>query len=370
MGENKQKINTLILKTIGIHDHRDEVINSFAEEENLIKSLGGEVIFKTVQHRHQPDPNTYIGRGKIEEIKKIIKKKSIHLVLLNDLVNPGQIFRLEKELWPINPRIKIWDRYDLILNVFEKRAFSTEAKLQIELARLKHLGPRIYGFGGKILSRLGGGIGTRGLGEKHLEIMKRYIKKRINLIEKKINKIINQKKEKIINRKENGFKTIALVGYTNAGKTTLFNELTGKNKKVDNQAFTTLDSYVGKINLEDNSNLILADTIGFIKNLPPALIDSFKSTLMESLNAQLIFHVIDIADQEMDEKIKVVNGILTELNIPPEKIIYIFNKIDLIDSSSRFNWHQKQTLKPAFFLSLKTKQGLESLNKFLCHISK
>lgn len=370
MNSQKLKVNTLIVKIIGIHDHRDKVINSFWEEENLIRNLGGNVVSKTIQHRYHPHPSTYVGKGKIEEIKKIIIKKSIKLVLLNDLVNPGQIFRLEKELWSISPQIKVWDRYDLILNVFEKRALTAEAKLQIELARIKHLGPRIYGLGRSFFSRVGGGIGTRGLGEKHLEIMKRYLKKRVNVLESKINQIINQKKEKILKRKENGFKTISLVGYTNAGKTSLFNYLTGKNKKIDNQAFTTLDSCVGQINQIEKKPLLIADTIGFIKNLPPSLIDAFKSTLIESLNAHLLFHVIDISNKEIKDKIRIVNQILNELNIKEEKIIYLFNKIDLIEKNKINNLTKNIDPKKTFLISIKTGEGLNILKQFLWRLVK
>lgn len=349
----------LIVKAIGIHQHREEILNSFSEEESLIASLGGKVVFKTVQHRFQPDPATYIGKGKVEEIKYLVKNLSIDVILLNDLVSPGQIFRLEKQFWSINPQIKVWDRYDLILEVFNQRATSSEAKLQIELAKLRHLGPRIYGLGGKVLSRLGGGIGGRGLGEPKLEIMRRYIKNRIRLIEKKIAKIIKKKEEKIFQRKINGLKTLALVGYTNAGKTTLFNLLTGKNKMVKDDPFTTLDSCVGKVIRRGRKSILVADTIGFISNLPPLLIDAFKSTLIESLSAEKIFHVIDYSDKNFEEKMKIVDKILKDLEIEENKIIYVFNKIDLVRQIEK----EKVKIKnnKVYFISAKTGKGVKNL---------
>jgi GTP-binding protein HflX len=362
---NNQKFHALIVKVIGTHDHKDEEINSFYEEESLLNSLGGEATIKMIQHRPKPDPATYVGKGKVEEIKNLIKANSVKLILLNDIVSPGQIFRLEKNLWQVDPAAIVWDRYDLILSVFDKQASSSEAKLQIELARLRHLGPRIYGLGGTFLSRQAAGIGTRGLGETKLELMKRHIKNRLRIIEKKIAKIIDQKKEKIIRRRNVGIKTLALIGYTNAGKTSLFNLLTGKNKLVKDKAFTTLDSCVGKIKKLDHQQILVADTIGFVKNLPPALIDSFKSTLMESLYAEKVFHIVDIFDKKFQEKIAVVDQILNELGIEEKRIIYVFNKSDLVGEGIKENIQNLFLGKKIYFVSALTGQGVKNLLSFL-----
>lgn len=355
-------MKALIVKVIGIHDHRQEEIENFWEEEMLLNSLGVKVVEKTVQHRFSPHPSTYVGKGKIEEIKNKIKEKGINVILLNDIVNPAQIFRFEKSLWEVNPDIKVFDRYDLILNIFEKRAFSSEAKLQIDLARLRHLGPRIYGLGGKFLSRQAGGIGGRGIGEKELELMHRYIKERIRIIEKKIKKSILRKEKNIIQRRENGFISWALVGYTNAGKTTLFNRLTGKEKLVKDSVFTTLESCVGRLKIH-GKKILLADTIGFIRNLPPSLIDAFKSTLMEVIYASKIFLVLDIADLDFLRKKETVEKILKELKIDFSKVVYLLNKSDLLSKEERRKISIFFQNKKFFFISAKTGEGID-LEKF------
>lgn len=353
-------------KIIGPHTHKEEELEKFKESELLIKFLGGEVILKFVQHRLLPDGATYFGLGKINELKKFFFERKVDGLVLDDIVLPTQIFRLEKNFWEINPQIYVWDRIDLILKIFDKRASSSEAKLQIELAKLKHLGPRIYGLG-KMFSQQAGGIGTRGLGETNTELMRRYIKDRINKIEIKLKKIVFERKKRIQERKNKGIRTIALVGYTNAGKTSLFNLLTGKDKKTEDAPFTTLDSYVGKLNHKLNLPVLISDTIGFIENLPPNLIEAFKSTLMETVYADLIFHIIDISDRYLEKKSQEVDKILEELKIEKERIIKIFNKIDLLNSKNKFIFNE---LNKKFFISCKTKKGIEKLLEFIyqkCH---
>ncbi|KKQ01946.1 MAG: hypothetical protein US11_C0002G0005 [Candidatus Roizmanbacteria bacterium GW2011_GWA2_36_23] len=356
----QNQFNSLAIKVIGPHDHSSDELQKFREIESLVSVLGGKIIVKQIQHRLFPDESTYIGKGKIEEIKDLIRYSHIRVIILNDIVNPAQIFRLEKSLWSTDPNIKVWDRADVILEIFDKRAHSSEAKLQIELARMKHLGPRIYGLGGGLLSRQGGGIGMRGLGETNIEIMKRQIKDKLRLTEEKLKKIIHSRQEKMLYRKKGGYKTIALVGYTNAGKTTLFNNLTGKTKKVENAVFTTLDSYVGKLNHQTNKPILISDTIGFIQDLPPSLIQAFKSTLLETLTADLIYHVIDSSDSEIERKIEMVNEILAEFNIESNKVVYIFNKIDTISDSKRQLLNRLYPGK-SLFVSSASGEGINSM---------
>lgn len=361
--EEKVK-KAFFIKVIGPHDHIEEQKNNFWEEESLLQFLGYKTVKKIFQHRTIIDSSTYIGKGKIEEVIDLAAKEKPVLIFLNSVLNPAIIYRVEQKFWQINSKIKVWDRVDLILNIFEKHAFSSEAKLQIELAKLKHLGPRIYGLG-KQMSQQYGVAGVRaGFGETVLEKMKRYIKGRINLIEKKLQKIEEKREFQIKNRKEKRIPTISLVGYTNAGKTTLFNILTGKQKQADNRPFTTLDTVVGKVkNL--NFPLIASDTIGFIKDLPPFLIEAFKATLLQTIYADLIFHVVDISDKNYHEKISSVLKILRELGISNDQIILLFNKTDKLAMKNNLDKIKSQYNGKIFFISAKNKQGINNLLTFL-----
>jgi len=266
----------------------------------------------------------------VAELVDIVKKQKIDIVVVNAIVNPSILFNLTQYLWNERPDIQVWDRVDLILNIFDKHAHTSEAKLQIELARMFHMGPRIYGLGETYFSRQGGGgTNTKGQGETNIEIMKRHFRTQIRLKKDELKKLSVQHQLQIERRKSNNIQSISIVGYTNAGKTSLFNYLTKRNKIVENALFVTLDSVTGKLYLPGlKKEVTITDTIGFIKDLPISLIESFKSTLLESINADLILNVIDIKDPEMDQKINLVNNILKELNVHSKKIIYVFNKID------------------------------------------
>jgi GTP-binding protein HflX len=328
-----------------------------AEAELLIDTYGGIVVEKSIQHRMHPHPNTYIGSGKLEWLQSVVQEKKIEVVVINAIVNSGQLFRMERALWAVNTRIAVWDRVDLILNIFEQHASSVEAKLQIQLARVKHTGPRIYGLGKTALSRQGGGIGTRGLGETNIEIERRNIKKIQQRIEKQIKERADEQRKRIYERQKRGVKTVALVGYTSAGKTTLFNILTGKQKKSHQSLFTTLDTVVGKIKLQHYIPAVLiSDTIGFIDDLPPILIEAFRSTLLESMEAQLVLHVIDVSDPKMFEKITVVEDILQELHASQTRL-YVFNKIDLLSPSQQAQLAAKYRGKSVVFVSAKSGEG-------------
>lgn len=300
------------------------------EVEQLIATFGGKTCFVVRQQRIAPDKNYYIGSGKLANIKHICQEQGIDIVVCNDILKPAQLFRLEKELWSVNPGIRVFDRFDIILEIFDLHAHTTEAKLQIKLARAQHQGPRMYGLGGSELSRQGGGIGTRGKGETNVEFEKRNIKKEVQKIHKQLQKIQLQKKVRLQKRKELGIGPVALVGYTSAGKTTLFNTLTGKKKEENQSLFTTLDTVVGKMKSEKfELPILVSDTIGFISNLPHELLDSFKSTLLESLEAEIILHVVDMSDPEFKQKIQTVNEILNDLEVT-QKVILICNKIDAV----------------------------------------
>ncbi len=353
----------LILQVITTHFHTDAALAEMAEAEQLIGTFGGEVVEKSVQHRIHPDPNTYIGRGKLEWVQETVKAKKIDVVVFNAIVNSGQLFRMERALWEVNTKIVVWDRVDLILNIFEQHANSIEAKLQIQLARVQHLGPRIYGMGKTALSRQGGGIGTRGAGETNIEIERRNIKKLQQKITKQLQERSKEQQNRMYNRRKKGVKTVALVGYTSAGKTTLFNALTGKNKESDQSLFTTLDTVVGKLKLEKFLPAVLvSDTIGFIDNLPPFLIEAFRSTLLESLEAEVLLHVVDAADPKSDEKIGIVESILKELAAPQEQIL-VFNKIDVLSNEKRKLIEAKYAERKTIFVSAKTGEGMAKLKE-------
>jgi GTPase len=320
----------LVLQVIAKNQKKEAVTHELAEVDQLVKTFGGQVVKEVVQRRDHPDPASYIGAGKIEELKELCQTEKIDMVIVNAQAKSSQLFRIEKELWTINPRIMVWDRIDLILNIFDQHATTTESKLQIKLARVTHMGPRIYGLGKTELSRQGGGVGTRGKGETNIEFERRQIKIDRQKIQQELNKILNQKQSRLQNRKQLGIGPVALVGYTSAGKTTLFNTLTGKEKQMSKGLFTTLDTVVGKMKSPDfDQPILVSDTIGFIDNLPPILFDSFASTLLESLEAKLLLHVVDANDPQVLHKIKVVEGILAELKATQPTIL-VLNKSDLL----------------------------------------
>lgn len=358
-----QRPNFLVIQVISKRQQLEDVVYDLDELRHLVDTFGGVVSEEMVQRLDHPDPNSYIGRGKLESLKEVIREKNIHVVLLNDMVKPGQMFRIEKELWEVSTQIAVWDRLDLILNIFDQHATTTESKLQIQLARISHMGPRFYGLGGSELSRQGGGIGTRGKGETNIEFEQRKVKLIQQKLKKQLKQISQQKQDRVRFRKEQGFGPVALVGYTSAGKTTLFNTLTGKSKKMHAGLFTTLDTVVGKMKTAQlDQPVLISDTIGFINNLPPILLDSFKSTLLESLEAKLILHVVDASDLRIKEKIEVVQNILNDLKIT-QPIYFVFNKIDQI-SQERYAELQKEfEIESAFFISAKDGEGIEFLKE-------
>jgi GTPase len=340
------------------------VIKNGEELESLIDTFGGKIADRIIQKQARPDPRTYIGRGKIGEIILMMRKKQIDIVVLNAMAKPGQVFNIKKELIKENPQIEVWDRVDLILNIFDKHANTKESKLQIELARMRYMGPRIYGMG-YVLSRQAGGIGTVGVGETNTELMKRHWRHEMKNIHEQLKKLTLERETQINRRKEKGYKTVSIVGYTNTGKTSLFNALTGKNNLEENALFATLDSAVGKMYMSEyKKEIMISDTIGFIRNLPPRLIDAFKSTLLESIHADLILLVVDVSDPEKDFKIKIVEEILTEIKVESVRMVYVFNKIDLVKIDKKII-ENKYSDHPSVFVSVKKHQGLDKLEKII-----
>jgi len=354
---------TILVDVISPDVSREESMQRLSELESLVKTFGGVAIIKVIQKKGMPDYRTYVGSGKVKEVldeNKIRDKKDrANLLIINNLLKPSQIFNLGEIC--TKEGIEVWDRIDLILKIFDKHAKSVEAKLQIELAAIRHMGPRIYGLGLE-LTRQGGGIGTRGVGETNIQIMKRHLKRREVKIREKLKHYdlvqANHRKQ----RRSKDLKTVSLVGYTNAGKSTLLNALTKKGVYVADKLFATLETTVGQLYLKSLDKIaLLTDTIGFIQDLPPDLIDAFKSTLGEIIDADLLLHVIDISDPLFESKILVVEDILSELEISNKPKIYVFNKTDLNKDINREEIADHFNAFSPVFVSAHKKEGLEEL---------
>jgi GTP-binding protein HflX len=337
----------------------EESLARLNELERLLATYGGFVIIRKIQRRQMPNYKTYVGKGKVEEILDIAISERADYVIINNLLKPEQLYNLESQFEKHN--IKVWDKIDLILEIFAKHATSKEAKLQIELAKLRHLGPRIAKMGTQLM-RQAGGIGTRGKGETNIEVMKRHIRAREQNIKRELKKIEKNQAGQRRKRKNTGFKTVAIVGYTNAGKSQLLNSLTNKKVKVKDELFATLDSRIGKVYLpETQSCCLVSDTIGFVRDLPPELIDAFHSTLAETIHADLILHVIDTDDLDREWKIDVVKDVLKSLNCDTKKMIYAFNKIDLLQYDEIEELVKKYNRYHPVFVSALEKTNLDEL---------
>lgn len=351
-----QMFRSIIIDVVSPSTNVLEAERNLIELRSLIKTYGSIDVGHIIQHRTKPDKDTFIGSGKVQELIEMVSNKKIDILILNAIVKPTQLFHLTEQLWTANPDIKVWDRVDLILHIFEKHAQTTEARLQIEIAKMHHMGPRIYGLGGTYFSRQGGGIGSKGVGETNIERMKRHWRTLIKKKEDELKKQLEHRKGQVDHRKEQGVRHVALVGYTNAGKTALFNVLTGRNKISEDVLFATLSSTVGRLKgIEgQKNNLLVSDTIGFIQNLPPALIQTFKSTLLDVIHADLILHIVDISDELRDRKINVVQEIVHEIGASKIPQLLVFTKADLLPED---RWGEFEEVKkkysslPTLFIS-------------------
>lgn len=363
----KKTLRVLAIYVINPRDNKERSIHVGEELESLITTLGVTIIDRVIQKLDNPHNGTYIGTGKVIEVTQIIKDKAIDVVVLNGMAKPRQVHALKTAFQAVNPQIEVWDRIDLILHIFEKHARTTQAKLQIELARMRYMGPRIYGMG-HVLSQQGGGIGTSGIGETNTELMKRHWRAEVKRVSNQLEKVSKTKEQQLEHRKRAGLKTVSIVGYTNAGKSSLFNALTGKQTLVENALFATLDSQAGKLYIPKlQKEILLTDTIGFISNLPPRLIQAFTSTLMESVHADILLHVIDISDSEVDMKITVVKEILQELGVDVKKVIYVFNKIDLAENIDKKRFLDVYKEYSPIFISTKTNNGVLEIKDIIAN---
>lgn len=307
------------------------IADSLKELAQLAETAGAQVVGMTWQKRERPDSSLFIGRGKVQEISLLRQEKNANLIIFDDELSPAQQRNLEKLLG-----IKVLDRAALILDIFAQRARSHEGKLQVELAQLRYNLPRLGGQG-LVLSRLGGGIGTRGPGESKLEVDRRRIRDRISDINQQIENVKQQRKLHRKRREDTRIPTIALVGYTNAGKSTLLNTLTSSEVLAEDKLFATLDPTTRQMVLPNGQQTLLTDTVGFIQKLPHQLIAAFRATLEEVIQADILVHVIDASHPQYQEQSHAVYQVLHELNADTKQIITVFNKGDKIESQERLN---------------------------------
>jgi len=335
---------------------RDELEDGLEELAALADTAGAEVIGILTQTRKEVDPAYFIGRGKAEELARMCAELGADLVIFNHDLTPAQARNLEKLL-----NVRVIDRTELILDIFAKRARTKQAMLQVELAQLQYQLPRLRRMW-QHLSRLGGGIGTRGPGETQLEVDQRRAKKRIADLQKQLQEIQRQTTTRVQSRKERELFTIALVGYTNVGKSTLMNALTGANVFVEDRLFATLDATTRVLFLPDGHKVLLTDTIGFIRDLPPHLITSFHATLEEVRTADLLLHVVDVSHRNMDEHIRVVEQTLQEIGAGDKPTILVLNKADKLPS----DWDKQALLRRypnAVLVSALTGEGVDDLKR-------
>ena len=304
-----------------------ECEKSLDELERLLDTAGGEVFARVMQVKESFDPRTCIGSGKVKEISDLCKDSDIGLVIFDFELTPAQIRNLEND---IGGDVKVIDRSMLILDIFALHATSGEGKLQVELAQLKYSAPRLMGHGTE-LSRLGGGIGTRGPGETKLETDRRHLKEKVTTLERRLAELEHNRSVMRSQRDRSGLFKIAIVGYTNAGKSTLLNKLTGADVLSEDKLFATLDPTTRKLELPCGETVLLTDTVGFIRKLPHHLVKAFKSTLDEVSFADLLLIVSDITDPEAGEHIQVTRSVISDLGASDKPIIYVYNKCDLFD---------------------------------------
>ena len=365
MNFTEENIKTRAILVGVITDNSDmaEEEVSIKELERLLDTAGGEVFATVIQNKSSLDPRTLIGSGKVAEIADLCEKNSIKLVIFNEELSPAQIRNLEDD---IGNDVSVLDRSMLILDIFALHATSGEGKLQVELAQLKYTAPRLIGKGAE-MSRLGGGIGTRGPGESKLESDRRHIKRRITALEEELEILEKNRRSMRASRDRSGLPKIAIVGYTNAGKSTLLNTLTGAGILAEDKLFATLDPTTRKFTLPCGEQVLLTDTVGFIKKLPHHLVKAFKSTLDEAVYCDIIMIVIDASDPEYLSQLECTEQTLSELGCTGKPILYVFNKCDKGTYDNPVIGKASEREFTAY-ISAKTGQGCENLASILENI--
>ena len=368
-----QKEERAVLVGLINKDQTEPQVQEYLDELAFLAETAGAVAVKRfTQKLPHPDSRTFVGKGKLEEIKKYVDGKNISIVIFDDELTGAQINNIEKAI-----DVKVIDRSDLILDIFAHRAKTAQAKAQVELAQYQYILPRLRGMW-KHLERLGGGIGTRGPGESEIETDRRIVRDKITLLRKRLAEI---DKQAFTQRKDRGeFIRVALVGYTNVGKSTLMNLLSKREVFAENKLFATLDTTTGKVVFE-NTPFLLSDTVGFIRKLPHHLVESFKSTLDEVREADILLHVVDISHPAYEEQLGVVNKTLQELKAFEKPTLTIFNKMDLYEKNTIDEWLEENTKKEilndlyerwqtetngnAVFVSAIEKRNIDELRKFI-----
>ena len=345
---------------VGIDTGNEDAANrSLDELSELAKTAKAAVVGRLIQPRESAHPATYIGKGKLTELKDLIWETDATGIICDDELTSAQLGNLEEEL-----SCKIIDRTLLILDIFAARAVSGEGKIQVELAQLRYRASRLAGLG-RSLSRLGGGIGTRGPGEKKLEMDRRLIRERISRLKKELKDVEKHRELIRTQRKQSGLKVAALVGYTSAGKSSIENVLTNAGILEDAMLFSTLDTTTRSLVLDNTQEILVTDTVGFIRKLPHHLVEAFKSTLEEAKYADIIIHVVDASNPQMDEQMHVVYDTLRQLGAADRPVITLFNKQDKLESAGSYRDFQAEYSIPA---SAKTGEGLAELKKALLEI--
>ena len=355
--ETKEIVEKVILLGVDVGDDTKESMKELAE---LVDTAGAIVLDSIIQSRERIHPGTYLGKGKIEEVRERIEWLDATGVVCDDELTPAQLRNLEDLL-----DTKVMDRTMVILDIFAKRATTSEGKIQVELAQLKFSAARLIGLRSS-LSRLGGGIGTRGPGEKKLEMDRRLIHERISQLKSELKKVESHRDLRRKSRDENLAFNVAIVGYTNAGKSTLLNKLTDANILAEDKLFATLDPTTRKLKLGSGQEILVTDTVGFIRKLPHHLIEAFKSTLEEAKYANLLVHMVDASNEEASSQMLVVYDTLRSLDVVDKDIITVFNKTDLIKEGEELprDFHADKILK----MSAKTGEGIEDLKKTIENI--